>query len=157
FVQLVQKVGTALELASYDQAYFDGETFLSTESPQRCQLPLVFNVSPATPLQSAGAIEGEIKSLEDCLEPFEIEGTADIANGYLKALKFAWNKSIIDEQEITLIAGYYTGLLRQVAADPDRPLRDFTVGPATVFPLLPAKTVEESGAHGVHVWIEQQC
>jgi amino acid adenylation domain-containing protein len=157
FVQLVQKVSTALELASYDQAYFDAEAFLSTDSPQRCPLPLVFNVSPATPLQPVGAIEWEITSLEECLEPFELAVTAHVADGYLKAIEFAWNKLVFDEEEITLIAGYYTGLLRQVAADPDRPLRDFALGPATVSPLLAAKTVEQSGAPGMHVLIEEQC
>jgi amino acid adenylation domain-containing protein len=157
FVQLVQKVSTALELASYDQAYFDAETFVSTELPQRCPLPLVFNFSPATPLGAVGDIEWEITSLEECLEPFELMVTAHIAVDYLKALRFAWNKLIFDEREITLIAGYYIGLLRQVAADPDRPLRDFTVGTATAFPLLAAKAFEESDAQGVHVWIEEQC
>lgn len=157
FIQLVQKVSTALELASYDQAYFDTETFLAAESPQGCQLPLIFNVGPATQLQPGGAAEWKITSLEECLEPFELAVTADIANGYLKALKFAWNQSIFDQQELALLAGYYTGLLRQVAADPDRPLRDFTVGSATVPASLAAKTVEESGAHAVHLWIEEQC
>ncbi|MBZ5490386.1 MAG: amino acid adenylation domain-containing protein [Acidobacteriia bacterium] len=157
FVQFVQKVSTALELARYEQAYFDAETFLSAESPQRCRLPLVFNVSPATPLPPVGTIDWEITSLEERLEPFELMLTVDIENGYLKALKFAWNKSIFDEQEITFIAEYYTDFLSQVTADPARSLRDFTLSSAMVSPLLVAKSVEESAAHGVYAWIEEQC
>jgi len=157
FVKLAQNVNTALELAACDQAYFDPEAFGSTESPQRCPIPLVFGVIPATQLQPAVATEWEIKSLEECLEPFELAVTVEIADGSLTALRFAWNKATFDEQEISLIAEYYTALLRQVADAPDRSLSGFNLGPATVFPLLGSKAVEESGDHGIHVWIEKQC
>ena len=86
FVELVQKVSTALELAVYDQAYFDAAVFTSLESSQRCPMPFIFAVSSATVLQPADSIEWEITRLEERLEPFELAVTAEIRDGSLKAL-----------------------------------------------------------------------
>ena len=157
FVELIQKVSTALELAVYDQAYFDAVVFTSLESSQRCPMPFIFAVSSATALQATDSAEWEITRLEECLEPFELAVTAEIRDGSLKALKFAWNKAVFDEQEIALLADYYAELLQQCAADPGRALRDFTLGSGTLLPFLSAKPAEESIPRNVHLWIEEQC
>jgi amino acid adenylation domain-containing protein len=157
FTELAQKVSRALELAAYDQAYFDAEVFASLESSRRCATPFVFAVSSATALQAAAFTKWEITRLEECLEPFELAVTAEIKNGDLKALKFAWNKSIFHEREITLLADYYVDLLQQISADPGRSLRNFKLGPGVPLPLHSVKAIEESGPSSVHAWIEEQC
>lgn len=157
FAQFVQKASTALELAAYDQAYFDTEAFASPESPQRCHMPLVFGVRSVARLQVTDSTEWEITGLEECLEPFELSVSADVAESSLKALKFAWNKAVFHEQEITLLADYYLDLLQQVTADPGRSLRDFKLGSGTMLPLLSAKPIEGNAPRNIHAWIEEQC
>lgn len=157
FAQLVQKVSTTLEVVAYDQAYFDAEGFSSPESSGRCHMPLAFNVYQQTALQETDSTCWEIKSLEECLEPFELAVTAVIASGSLKALRFGWNKSIFNEQEIMLLAEYYVDLLRQATTQPFRLLRDFTLGSGAWQPSLSAKAVEESVPCSAHQWIKEQC
>lgn len=157
FVQLVRKTNRTLELAAYDQAYFDAETFSSAESPRRCTMPLAFSVRSIGPVQAAGSAQWEITSFQECLEPFELAVTADIANGYLTALTFAWNQSVFDEQEIKLVADYYVGLLRQVLARPDRSLRELPLGNLAILPSLSAEALDNGAGAGVHLWIEEQC
>src|SRR6185312_2496409 len=111
----------------------------------------------ATALQAAAFTKWEITRLEECLEPFELAVTAEIKNGDLKALKFAWNKSIFHEREITLLADYYVDLLQQISADPGRSLRNFKLSPGVPLPLLSVKAIEESAPCSIHAWIEEQC
>jgi amino acid adenylation domain-containing protein len=157
FNQLVRKTSTALELAAYDQAYFDAEILPSAESPRRCTMPLTFNVQSVPSLRPAGSTQWEIMSLQECLEPFELAVTAEIADDFLTSLRFAWNKSVFDEQEISLVADYYVSLLRQVSTRPNTFLRDLTLGNHAVLPSLNAKAIDEASGCGVHLWIEEQC
>lgn len=157
FVELVQKVSRALELATYDQAFFDAETLSLPESSRHCHTPLVFSACLVLELPPVESTEWEITSLEECLEPFELSVTASISDSFLKTLEFAWDKSIFDEQEIALLADLYTNLLHQVASDPSQPLSHFHLDPDVVLPLLTAKAIEQSVPGGVHAWIEDQC
>lgn len=156
FDELVQKVSRALELATYDQAFFDAEAFPSPEPSQRCPTPLIFSALQVAALQPVESTEWEITALDECLEPFELAATATISNGTLKALKFAWDKSVFDEQEIKLLADLYIELLQQVVSDPSLPPGHFTFIDGRL-PLLRANALEESAASGVHALIEDQC
>jgi amino acid adenylation domain-containing protein len=156
FAALVQTVSRTLELATYDQAYFDAETFAPDESRQ-CQIPFVFGVRSLFALQEVESTKWEVISSEDCLDCFELAVTATISNGVLRMVKFAWDKSIFDEQEIVFLADLYIELLQQVVSDPSRRLGKFNLGPDAVSPLLTAKPIEQSAPNGVHAWIEEQC
>src|SRR5215469_9179648 len=155
FAELVQTVNRALELAAYDQAYFNTETFAPDE-PDRRQIPFVFGVRSLFELQEVESTGWEVISSDECLDCFELAVTASISNGVLRMLKFAWDRSVFDEQEITLLADLYIELLQQVVSDPGRPLSKFSLRPDAVLPLLAAKPIESSVPNGVHAWIEEQ-
>lgn len=157
FAELVQSVSRALELAAYDQAYFDAETFASGESSHLCHMPLVFGVRPGLRLHMVESTSWEIISFEECLDRFELAVTATVSDGLLETLKFSWDESIFHEQEVGLLADFYVDLLQQVVSDPRRTLCKFNLGPDAVSPFLTAKAIAETVPHGVHAWIEQQC
>jgi amino acid adenylation domain-containing protein len=155
FVDLVRNVSTAIEFATYDQAFFDAESFALPQS--RSAVPFTFTTCHAVTLEHTGSTQWQIKSTAECLEALDLSIAALIADGELKSLKFAWNQSIFREAEIRLLDGFYTNILRQVVRNPEQLLSEPSLDPS-VLPL-PA-TADASGEMspcGIHEWIEEQC
>jgi amino acid adenylation domain-containing protein len=154
FLDLVRNVSRTLELATYDQPFFDAENFVSGTSSRR-PLPLVFKTSHVVVLEPTESTEWEIRSSAERLEPFDLSVTATIADSGLKTLKFAWDKSVFAEREIAMLAGFYAELLQQVVADPQRLVSELRLDSAVVPPTLDVSL--ENAPNGVLEWIEEQC
>lgn len=156
FLDLVRNVSRTMELATYDQPFFDAESFVSGTSA-RCPLPLVFKTCKTVELRPMKSTKWEIKSSAERLERFDLSVSATIADGVLKTLNFAWDKSIFAEREIAMLAEFYAELLHQVVADPKRLVSELRLGPAGVLQLPTLDTPLENTPNGVHEWIEEQC
>jgi amino acid adenylation domain-containing protein len=156
FLDLVRSVSRTIELATYDQAFFDAESFASGDS-SRPPVPLVFTTSHAVTSDPAACSHWQIKGLAECLERFDLAVTTIISDGVLTVLRVAWDKSVFAEHEMRMLAGLYTNLLRQVVAHPKQLVSKLDLDPAVV-PLLSTPYVPiENTPNGVHEWIEEQC
>jgi amino acid adenylation domain-containing protein len=158
FIEVVQQVQRSLEVAQYDQLFFNWEPFGARDTLQNRHLfPVVFRSVQLPVLNAAESPAWEIEFQRECTELFELGLTA-VTSADDWRFEFTWERFHFVRQDIELLADSYFALLYDVARASDHKIIDLNLSaPGSAVSLMRSSPVYENELQLVHELIEDHA